>query len=66
MEENQNEKIICAKCNVELQPTKINLHYLDNRMSHEFLSCPVCHQVYIPEEMAHGRMHEIERMLEDK
>lgn len=62
----ENEVLYCARCNVELQPQKLNLDYLGHRVSNEFLCCPVCGEPYIPEEIVSGRMREVEIMLEDK
>ncbi|MGI5892395.1 MAG: DVU_1557 family redox protein [Bacillota bacterium] len=60
------EKLICLKCNIEMVPTEINLEYLGHRMTHEFLSCPNCNNLYIPEELVVGKMHKVETELEDK
>jgi len=60
------EKLICSKCNKELEPESINLEYLGHRMTHQFLTCPVCKMVYIPENIVNGKMHQVETELEDK
>lgn len=60
------EKLICSKCNKELELTSINLEYLGHRMTHQFPTCPVCKLIYIPEEVVMGKMQQIERELEDK
>lgn len=62
----ENGAIYCACCKVQLQPQKRNLDYLGHRVTHEFLCCPVCGELYIPEELVSGRMREVETMLEDK
>lgn len=60
------EKIICLKCNKEMQKEKGRLIYLENTIDYEFLTCPECKTIYIPEELVEGKMHEIEMALEDK
>lgn len=59
-------KLICGKCRVPLEPKKVTLEYLGHTVSQEFPCCPVCSQIYIPEETVRGKMHEVEIMLEDK
>lgn len=61
-----HEKLICARCNVELQPEKLTLSYLGHQITHEFPCCPVCGEPYIAEDIVKGRMHDVEKMLEDK
>ena len=56
----------CAKCNCELVPRKTVLAYLGHSVSHEVPTCPVCGRVYIPQDLAEGRMLEVEQQLEDK
>ena len=56
----------CAQCRVELQQREVRLRYLENTFSVELPACPVCGQVFVSEELAHGRMREVEQMLEDK
>ncbi len=58
--------IICAKCHQELVPAKTYLSYLEHSFSATILRCPECGQVYIPEELAKGRIAEVEMQLEDK
>ncbi len=61
-----SEKLICAKCNVELVPKTINLNYLGHSLTNDFPCCPVCGQPYIPPDIVSGKMHEVETLLEDK
>jgi uncharacterized protein (DUF2225 family) len=49
-----------------MEKIRTKLAYLNHEFSHELLRCPVCGQVYIPEELANGRISEVETMLEDK
>lgn len=56
----------CATCGHHLQPSPVELEYLDSRFNVELPACPDCGFVLIPEELALGKMAEVERMLEDK
>jgi predicted RNA-binding Zn-ribbon protein involved in translation (DUF1610 family) len=56
----------CVKCGVELKPKKTMFEYLGNTFSHEVPVCPECGEAYIPQELAEGRMREVEEQLEDK
>ncbi len=39
---------------------------MGHTVAHEVPACPKCGKVYISEELAEGRMSEVEQMLEDK
>jgi predicted nucleic acid-binding Zn-ribbon protein len=56
----------CGCCNRELVMKKTVLVYLGHSVSHEVPTCPKCGKVLIPEELAEGRMAEVEQLLEDK
>lgn len=56
----------CCKCGVELQMKKTIFVYLEHEMYHEVPCCPACGQVYIPEELANGKIAAVEMELEDK
>jgi len=62
----ENKAIICCKCRKELKPVKTYFNYLGHSYYADILRCPDCGEVYIPEELAKGRMTEVEMMLEDK
>ncbi len=57
---------MCANCGQPLQPGKVNISYLGNTFSVELLKCPKCGLALIPEELALGKMAEVEKTLEDK
>lgn len=61
-----HEKMMCLKCSCPMEPAKKNLYYLGSRIEYEFLTCPKCGAIYIPEELVQGKMHEIEMAIEDK
>ena len=62
----KKQKLICNLCNLELQPASANFSYLGHSFRAEAPRCPGCGQVYISEELARGRMSEVETELEDK
>jgi hypothetical protein len=59
-------KIICELDGAEMTPMEAGFSYLGRSFKHTVLRCPVCGQVYIPEETVIGRIKEVERALEDK
>ena len=56
----------CVKCGVPLEKGKAKFMYLDNGFPVELPVCPVCGFVYVPEELALGKVASVERALEDK
>ncbi|MDR3671406.1 MAG: hypothetical protein P4L36_11190 [Holophaga sp.] len=58
--------LICHRCQKELVPGKTDFSYLGHRFHTDVLKCPDCGQVFIPEELAKGRISEVEMQLEDK
>ncbi len=60
------KKLICSLCNVEMEMKKTQFEYLDHVFATDILRCPKCGNSYIPEELAKGRMIEVESQLEDK
>jgi hypothetical protein len=57
---------ICAACGIPLKAAKVDIAYLGNAFPVDVLKCPQCGNVWIPEELALGRMAEVEKTLEDK
>mgnify|MGYP000123807951 CR=1 FL=1 len=64
--EKKKRKWKCWKCAKELRPKKTVFSYLGHTFSHEVLACPSCGQVFIPKELAEGRIAEVEEQFEDK
>lgn len=62
----EKEKLLCEKCKIEMVPLELEFSYLSRSFRHKVLRCPTCGQVYIPEDLAKGRMSEVETLLEDK
>jgi len=58
--------IICAKCNVDLTIGKVTLAYMGSTFPVDLYKCPKCGLVYIPEDLAMGKMEKAEKALEDK
>jgi hypothetical protein len=56
----------CGKCNEALVIKKTVFSYLGHTVAHEVRVCPKCGKVFIPEDLAEGRMAEVEEQLEDK
>lgn len=61
-----NKSWRCHKCNEELVPKQVNVTYLGSSFPVELLKCPKCNLVLITEELALGKMAEVEQTLEDK
>ena len=64
--QDSDTNIICTRCNRALIKAKVKLSYLDMKFENELLKCPECNQVFITEDLAMGKMLEVERALEEK
>lgn len=60
------EKLKCAGCGCGFVNRRVTLSYVGHNFSVEVPCCPRCGNVYIPMELAEGKMREVETMLEDK
>lgn len=58
--------LICAKCNERLVTRSVTLSYMNAALQADLPACPGCGMVYIPEDLAKGRMLHVEQSLEDK
>lgn len=58
--------LICEKCKVPFVKMEVTLSYLGNSFPVELPRCPICKQVYVPEELAVGKILRVEKSLEDK
>jgi len=66
-EETENKQSwICDKCKMELAPNKVKVSYLGGNFEVELMKCPECGAVFIGEDLALGKMLEVEKGLEDK
>jgi hypothetical protein len=60
------DNLICRKCDIPLKKTEAVFEYLDNSFPVELPACPKCGFVYVPEELALGKVLSVEKVLEDK
>lgn len=65
-EEAQASHWVCAKCGEPLVLGKVTVSYLGSAYPVDLLKCPKCGLVLVPEELALGKMVEVEKALEDK
>lgn len=56
----------CEPCGEKLQPGMVELQYGGALFKVELPVCPKCSKVLISEDLALGRMLEVEQLLEDK
>ena len=57
---------ICDKCKKKLVQEKVKVSYLGGNFEVELMRCPQCKFVFISEDLALGKMLEVEKGLEDK
>jgi hypothetical protein len=62
----QPVNIVCAKCAIRLTLGKVTLSYLGSNFPVELYQCSQCGLVYIPEDLAIGKIKQVEAALEDK
>lgn len=58
--------IICVKCKIPLLPGKVTLAYVGSKFQVDLFKCPQCQLVFVPEDLAIGKMQQVEKSLEDK
>lgn len=58
--------LLCSRCSCFLENIEIHVTYLERHFTHKVPRCPQCGQVYISEELAEGRMAQLEKSLEEK
>jgi Zn-finger nucleic acid-binding protein len=56
----------CASCDEDMVMKPVELTYLNSQFNVELPTCPKCGYVFIPEQLALGKMHQVEQLLEDK
>lgn len=57
---------ICQKCKIPLEQMPVDIAYMKSNFQVELPRCPKCGFTYIPQELALGKMREVEKILEDK
>jgi hypothetical protein len=65
-ETSQPKDMVCVKCGIHLSIGKVKLSYMGSDFPVELFKCPQCGLVYIPEDLARGKMQQVEAALEDK
>jgi len=58
--------IVCTKCGIQLAMGKVTLSYMGSNFPVELYKCSGCGMVYIPEDLAQGKIKQVETALEDK
>ncbi|HWQ79470.1 MAG TPA: hypothetical protein VN381_11660 [Anaerovoracaceae bacterium] len=66
MNDTEEIKLLCCKCNLPLELGKQELRYQKQTISTNLLKCPKCGQIYISEVLTKGKMFEVEKALEEK
>jgi hypothetical protein len=56
----------CARCAVPLVSMPVDVTYMGSSFNVDLPCCPACGFTFIPPELAHGKMEEAEKILEDK
>ena len=56
----------CFKCNQPLVVGPALVDYLGNKLTTDLPICPSCAMVFISEQLAVGKVAEVEKLLEDK
>jgi hypothetical protein len=62
----ESEEWSCAKCGIPLEMAKVEVGYRGSKYPVNLPKCPKCGLVFVPEELALGKMAEVEKLLEDK
>ena len=56
----------CFRCDQPLVVGSVLVKYLGNNITTQLPQCPSCYAVLISEELATGKVAEVEKILEDK
>lgn len=59
-------EFFCERCGVPLENGRVVLQYMGDDFPIEMPKCPKCGLMFIPEELALGKILQVERALEDK
>ena len=62
----ENNEWRCLPCDELLKLNTVEINYLHGRFTVELPCCPKCGMVLMPEDIAMGKMLEVEKLLEDK
>ena len=61
-----DEGLRCARCGEPLVLSPVTFTYLGHAFPVELPACEACGLVFVPEELAKGRILHVERSIEDK
>jgi hypothetical protein len=56
----------CFRCDRQLEAGPVLATYLGSNITTELPQCPSCYMVLVSEELAVGKVAEVERLLEEK
>ncbi len=56
----------CFRCDRQVVAEPVLVEYLGNNITSELPQCPSCHIVLVSEELAMGKIVEVQEILEDK
>ena len=56
----------CRKCGTELTEQNVVFDYLSLNFSEKLPRCPKCRRVFLPKDLATGKMVQVEEQLEEK
>ncbi|MTJ81479.1 MAG: hypothetical protein F8N37_10720 [Telmatospirillum sp.] len=59
-------RLVCARCAVPLSPGKVTVSYMGSSFEVELPRCPRCLRAFVPEDLALGKMAQVEQALEEK
>lgn len=62
----QENAYTCLKCGIPLEPGEVTVSYLGSSFPVELPRCKQCGFVLVTEDLALGRMLQVEKTLEDK
>ena len=62
----ENTEWKCLLCDALLKLDKVRIDYMNGSFTVELPCCPQCGMALVPEEIALGKMLEVEKLLEDK
>jgi len=57
---------VCCRCGQRLVAGPVTVEYMGNQFTTDLPRCPACGLVHISEDLATGKMAEVEQLLEDK
>ena len=63
---NETSQLVCRKCNLPLEKGQVVASYLGAEFPVELFRCPGCGLALVPEDLAIGKMLQVEQALEDK